>query len=36
MTAEVPYIAYFDIPKIENLKRAFPALYNGTPVLAHN
>lgn len=32
----VPYIAYFDIPKIENLKRVFPELYNGTPVLAHN
>ena len=32
----VPYIAYFDIPKIENLKRTFPELYSGQPVLAHN
>jgi peptide-methionine (S)-S-oxide reductase len=31
-----PYIAYFDIPKIENFKRTFPALYSGQPVLAHN
>lgn len=30
----VPYIAYFDIPKIENLQRTFPQLYSGTPVLA--
>ena len=32
----VPYIAYFDIPKIENLKLTFPELYSGQPVLAHN
>jgi peptide-methionine (S)-S-oxide reductase len=32
----VPYIAYVDMPKIENLKRMFPQLYNGTPVLAHD
>jgi peptide-methionine (S)-S-oxide reductase len=32
----VPYIAYFDIPKIENLKRIFPEIYSGQPVLAHN
>lgn len=32
----VPYIAYVDLPKIENLKRIFPDLYSGRPVLAHN
>jgi peptide-methionine (S)-S-oxide reductase len=32
----VPYIVYFDIPKIENFKRTFPELYSGQPVLAHN
>ena len=32
----VPYIAYFDIPKIENFKHTFPDLYSGQPVLAHN
>jgi peptide-methionine (S)-S-oxide reductase len=32
----VPYIVYFDIPKIENFKRTFPDLYSGQPVLAHN
>jgi peptide-methionine (S)-S-oxide reductase len=31
----VPYIAYFDIPKIENFKRTFPELYSGRPVPAH-
>jgi peptide-methionine (S)-S-oxide reductase len=31
-----PYIAYFDLPKIENFKRTFPELYSGQPVLAHN
>jgi peptide-methionine (S)-S-oxide reductase len=31
-----PYIAFFDIPKIENFKRTFPELYSGHPVLAHN
>lgn len=28
-----PYIVYNDLPKIENLKRLFPALYRSTPVL---
>ena len=28
-----PYIAYNDIPKVENLKRLFPALYLEKPVL---
>jgi peptide-methionine (S)-S-oxide reductase len=31
-----PYIAAYDIPKIENLRRTFPELYSGQPVLAHN
>jgi peptide-methionine (S)-S-oxide reductase len=31
-----PYIAYYDLPKIENFKRTFPELYSGRPVLAHN
>jgi peptide-methionine (S)-S-oxide reductase len=31
-----PYIALYDIPKIENFKRTFPELYSGRPVLAHN
>jgi peptide-methionine (S)-S-oxide reductase len=31
-----PYIAYYDIPKIENFRRTFPELYSGQPVLAHN
>ena len=29
-----PYIVYNDLPKIENLKRLFPARYRATPVLA--
>ncbi len=29
-----PYIARFDVPKVENLKRMFPALYAERPVLA--
>jgi peptide-methionine (S)-S-oxide reductase len=29
-----PYIAYNDLPKIENFKRTFPALYSDRPVLA--
>jgi peptide-methionine (S)-S-oxide reductase len=33
---DAPYIAYFDIPKVENFKRTFPELYSGRPVLAHN
>ncbi len=28
-----PYIAFNDLPKIENLKRVFPDLYQATPVL---
>jgi peptide-methionine (S)-S-oxide reductase len=31
-----PYIAFYDIPKIENFRRTFPELYSGQPVLAHN
>jgi peptide-methionine (S)-S-oxide reductase len=31
-----PYIAMYDIPKIENFRRTFPELYSGRPVLAHN
>jgi peptide-methionine (S)-S-oxide reductase len=31
-----PYIAIYDIPKIENFRRTFPELYSGQPVLAHN
>jgi peptide-methionine (S)-S-oxide reductase len=31
-----PYIAFNDLPKIENLRRMFPQLYSGTPVLARN
>lgn len=30
----VPYIAMYDIPKIENLKHMYPELYSGRPVLA--
>jgi peptide-methionine (S)-S-oxide reductase len=30
-----PYIAYNDLPKIENFKRTFPQLYVGSPVLAN-
>jgi peptide-methionine (S)-S-oxide reductase len=32
----VPYIAMFDIPKVQNFKQTFPELYSGRPVLAHN
>jgi peptide-methionine (S)-S-oxide reductase len=32
----VPYIAMFDIPKVENFKRMFPELYSERPVLARN
>jgi peptide-methionine (S)-S-oxide reductase len=32
----VPYIAMFDIPKVQNFKRIFPELYSGRPVLARN
>lgn len=31
-----PYIAMYDLPKIENFRRTFPELYSGSPVLAHN
>jgi peptide-methionine (S)-S-oxide reductase len=31
-----PYIAIYDIPKIENFRRTLPELYSGAPVLAHN
>jgi peptide-methionine (S)-S-oxide reductase len=31
-----PYIAIYDLPKVENFKRTFPQLYSGQPVLAHN
>jgi peptide-methionine (S)-S-oxide reductase len=30
-----PYIAMYDIPKVENFKRVFPELYSGRPVLAN-
>jgi peptide-methionine (S)-S-oxide reductase len=30
------YIAYFDLPKVENFKRTFPAMYNQRPALVHN
>ncbi len=30
------YIAYYDIPKVENFQHTFPQLYSGQPVLAHN
>jgi peptide-methionine (S)-S-oxide reductase len=29
-----PYIAMFDLPKVENFKRMFPELYSGRPALA--
>ncbi|HEX3915439.1 MAG TPA: peptide-methionine (S)-S-oxide reductase MsrA [Steroidobacteraceae bacterium] len=31
-----PYIAIYDLPKIQNFRRTFPELYGGQPVLAHN
>ena len=31
-----PYIAMYDLPKIENFRRTFPELYSGQPTLAHN
>lgn len=30
------YIAFVDMPKIENFKRTFPQLYSARPVTAHN
>jgi peptide-methionine (S)-S-oxide reductase len=32
----VPYIALYDMPKIENFRRTYPELYSGRPVLASN
>jgi peptide-methionine (S)-S-oxide reductase len=29
-----PYVAFYDVPKIQNLKKVFPELYSGQPVLA--
>ena len=29
------YVQTYDVPKVENLKRTFPELYRGQPVLAH-
>jgi peptide-methionine (S)-S-oxide reductase len=31
-----PYIAIYDLPKIENFRNTFPELYRGQPVLARN
>jgi peptide-methionine (S)-S-oxide reductase len=31
-----PYIAIYDVPKVQNFRRTFPDLYSGQPVLAHN
>jgi peptide-methionine (S)-S-oxide reductase len=31
-----PYIAIYDMPKIENFRKTFPELYRGQPVLAQN
>lgn len=31
-----PYIALYDLPKVENFKKTFPELYRGQPVLARN
>jgi peptide-methionine (S)-S-oxide reductase len=31
-----PYIAMYDIPKVQNFKRMYPELYSGQPVLASN
>ncbi len=33
---DVPYIAMWDLPKVENFKRMFPQLYIGRPVLSRN
>lgn len=33
---DVPYIAMWDLPKVENFKRMFPELYIGRPVLSRN
>jgi peptide-methionine (S)-S-oxide reductase len=31
-----PYIAIYDVPKVQNFRQTFPELYSGQPVLAHN
>jgi peptide-methionine (S)-S-oxide reductase len=31
-----PYIAIYDLPKVENFRKTFPELYRGQPVLARN
>src|SRR6201996_7699437 len=31
-----PYIAMYDLPKIDNFRSTFPELYSGQPILAHN
>ena len=31
-----PYILFNDIPKVENFKKVFPALYSGQPVTVKN
>jgi peptide-methionine (S)-S-oxide reductase len=31
-----PYIAIYDLPKVENFRKTFPELYSGRPVLARN
>jgi peptide-methionine (S)-S-oxide reductase len=31
-----PYIAFYDLPKVENFRKTFPELYSGRPVLARN
>jgi len=33
---EQPYIAYNDIPKVENFRKTFPGLYQDSPVLTSN
>jgi peptide-methionine (S)-S-oxide reductase len=33
---DAPYIAFNDMPKLENFRRMFPELYSGRPVLVRN
>ena len=33
---DAAYIEYNDLPKVENLERVFPALYNSQPVLTRS
>ncbi|WP_036284128.1 peptide-methionine (S)-S-oxide reductase MsrA [Methylocystis sp. ATCC 49242] len=33
---DAPYIVFNDLPKIENLKRLYPAIYRGAPALTKN